>query len=107
MENYEETIFKIIVYAGEGKGFSYDALVAAEEGHFDEVTHCFEQADAAFTKAHKIQTEIIQAETRGEGEPVSLLMVHAQDQLMTAMESRTLIEHLVSLQKQIKEIEGE
>jgi len=48
-----------------------------------------------------VQTSIIQAEARGEKPEVSVLFVHAQDQLMTAMESKTLIESLIRMHKKI------
>ena len=35
--------------------------------------------------AHQTQTELIQGEARGEKQEVSLMMVHAQDHLTTAM----------------------
>ena len=48
-----------------------------------------------------MQTNLIQKEAGGEKTEVSLLMVHAQDQLMSAMESRTLLERMVILHKKI------
>lgn len=101
MGELEQIIFEIITYAGEGKGYAYEALYAAEKGEYDKVDGLFKQSDQAFLKAHKVQTNLIQKEAGGEKTEVSLLMVHAQDQLMSAMESRTLLERMVILHKKI------
>ncbi len=97
----EMIIFNIINYAGTAKGLTYEALTEAENGNYDKVDGLLKEADAALLEAHKVQTSIIMAEARGEKPEVSVLFVHAQDQLMTSMESRTLIESLIKLHKKI------
>ncbi|MCC0782746.1 PTS lactose/cellobiose transporter subunit IIA [Clostridioides sp. ES-S-0108-01] len=44
---------------------------------------------------------MIQAEAGGEKTELSVLFVHAQDHLMTAMEARSLVEHIIKLHKKI------
>lgn len=100
-QEMEMIIFNIINYAGMAKGLAYDALRAAEEGNYEEVEAYLKESDANLLEAHKVQTSIIQAEARGEKPEVSVLFVHAQDQLMSAMESRTLIEHLIKMHKKM------
>lgn len=96
-QEMEMIIFNIINYAGMAKGFAYEALTEAEAGNYDKAKELLKEADANLLEAHKVQTSIIQAEARGEKPEVSVLFVHAQDQLMTSMESRTLIEHLIRM----------
>ena len=76
--------------------------MAAEKGDFDKAGELMKEADAYLGQAHKIQTNIIQAEARGEKTEVSVLFVHAQDHLMTAIEAKTLIEHIIKLHKKIE-----
>ncbi|MBO1265222.1 PTS lactose/cellobiose transporter subunit IIA [Proteiniclasticum sp. SCR006] len=97
----EMIIFNIINYAGTAKGLAYEALNEAEKGNFDKIPELMKEADQNLLEAHKVQTSIIQAEARGEKPEVSVLFVHAQDQLMTAMESKTLIESLIRMHKKI------
>ena len=96
-QEMEMIIFNIINFAGAAKGLAYEALKAAEEGRYEEVAGLMKEADENLLEAHKVQTAIIQAEARGEKPEVSVLFVHAQDQLMTAMESKILIEHLIAM----------
>lgn len=97
----EMIIFNIINFAGTAKGLAYEALGEAENGNYDKIGALMKEADQNLLEAHKVQTAIIQAEARGEKPEVSVLFVHAQDQLMTAMESKTLIESLIKMHKKI------
>ncbi|MDB1934540.1 PTS lactose/cellobiose transporter subunit IIA [Clostridium tertium] len=101
-ENMEVIIFEIISQGGTAKGLAYEALAAAEEGDFDKAEELLKEANVCLGEAHKIQTDIIQAEARGEKTEVSVLFVHAQDHLMTAIEAKTLIEHIIKLHKKIE-----
>lgn len=100
-EEMEMIIFNIINHAGTAKGLAYEALSEAENGSYDKAALLLKEADASLLEAHKIQTGIIQAEARGEKQELSILFVHAQDQLMTSMESRTMIESLIKMHKKI------
>ena len=95
----ELIIFEIISTGGTAKGLAYEALAAAENGDFEEAEKLLKEADEALNQAHKVQTDIIQAEARGENTEVSVLFVHAQDHLMTAIEARNLIEKMIKMYK--------
>ena len=56
--------------------------------------------------AHKTQTALIQRELNGKTIEKSLLLIHAQDHLMTAISEQKLIEHMIKLIKKFKK-EGE
>ena len=101
--NLEMIVFNIICSAGDARGYAYEALSKAEEGDFVGADEALNKADEAFKEAHKVQTEIIQAEARGEKTELSVLFVHAQDHLMTAMEAKNLAGHIVKLHKKLAE----
>ena len=100
--NIEEVVFKIIGFAGNAKGLAYEALDKAEEGDFEAAEQLLRESDEIFKKAHKVQSEIIKDEVNGEKIEFSLMFIHAQDHLMTAMESRELIEKMVEMYKYIR-----
>ena len=104
--NMEQIIFEIISYGGTAKGISYEAIAAAQEGNFEEAENLLKEADEALVQAHQIQTNIIQAEARGDKYEVTVLFVHAQDHLMTAMEVRTLAETFIALLKRVHALEN-
>ncbi len=61
-----------------------------------------EQSRTALNEAHKIQTRLI-GDDQGLGKTkVSLVLVHAQDHLMTSMLARELVTELIELHEKIK-----
>lgn len=101
MEEMEMIIFDIINHGGTAKSLAYEALAAAEKGKYDEAEELLAQADESLLQSHHVQTSLITKEAAGEKTEVSLLMVHAQDHLMTAIEAKTLIEGMISMHKKI------
>lgn len=106
MDNLEETIFSIIVHGGNARAIAYDALKTAQDGDFKEAEKLMIEAEKQIGNAHKIQTNIIQREAQGEKIEITVLFVHAQDHLMTAMAEKGLIENMIELYKRIYRLEN-
>jgi|GEM_PF-18315 len=93
--NYEQTVMQIIINGGDARASALKAIRAARQGDMEAVDNLMNNAKKALRKAHEIQTNLIQAEARGEKTEVTLLMVHAQDHLMNAMTVKDLAEALI------------
>lgn len=100
----EDIIFEIILHAGNARAEAYDALRAAQKGDFAKAEEHLQQAEAEVGIAHRVQADMIQQEVQGEKVPVTLLFVHAQDHLMTALAEKNLIENMVAMHKTIREL---
>lgn len=87
----------IIVHAGDAKAKCFDALRAARNADFDMADSLLRGAKEDLLEAHHLQTDMLQAEARGETQPVTLLTVHAQDILMGSMLAKDLIEEMIPL----------
>jgi PTS system cellobiose-specific IIA component len=83
--NQEKIIMDIIVNGGNARSKALMAVRNASEGDHDRAEQLMKEAREAMGLAHKVQTGLIQAETRGEKTDISLLLIHAQDHLMNAM----------------------
>ena len=105
MKDIESIVFEIISNGGNAKGLIYEAISCSERGDFKEADALLEEADVYLTKAHKIQTELIQQEASGNHNEVTILFVHAQDHLMSAMEVKTMAEKLIRINKRIYDLE--
>ena len=88
---------KVIIHAGNARQLIGDALKSAETGNFDRADSLLAEAETEINSAHRTQTEVIQSEARGEECPISLLLTHAQDTLMSAMSELHLSQHFLSL----------
>lgn len=95
--NNENVIMGIIMHGGNARSYAMQALQEARERNFDTANKLLEEASNELNLAHQIQTDLIQAEVRGEPVEVSLLMVHAQDHLMNAMTVRDLAQEIIGL----------
>lgn len=95
----EMAIMNIIINAGDCKNHAYMALNKVNEGKYDEADEEMVLASEALSKAHNGQTTFLNKEANGEKIDMSVLFVHAQDHLMTAITEKNLIEQIVELRK--------
>lgn len=100
----EEVIFTIILHAGNARAEAYDALRAAQSGEFDKAAEHLRHAEEEVGAAHRAQADMIQQEAQGHKAEITLLAVHAQDHLMTAMSEKNLIENMVEMHKTISRL---
>ena len=96
----EQIVFTIIVHAGDARSHALEALRYAREHKFTEANESMAKAKAELIEAHQIQTELLQAEAAGEKHEVNLLLIHAQDHLMTAILAKDLIEEMILMCKE-------
>lgn len=87
---------QIILCAGDARNKASDAVELALAGNYEKAAAQFDEARHDLQKAHKAQTEVIQAEAAGTKHDVTLLFVHAQDTLMTITSELNNYEQLVN-----------
>ncbi|KGY13997.1 molecular chaperone TorD [Vibrio tubiashii] len=98
----ESTVMELIINAGESKSLAMQALSCAKKGEWEEVDQLLMESTAAAKRAHGVQTELIGLD-EGQGKvPVNLVMVHAQDHIMTSMLARELIEELINVHRKLQ-----
>lgn len=104
LEQLELVVMNLIINAGEAKAFAYEALDKVNEGKYDEADELMKKANEALEVAHNGQTDLLQKEAAGERTEITMLFVHAQDHLMTAISEKNLIEQIINLRKIINTI---
>ncbi len=101
-EENEEISFQIIAAAGQARSCAFEALNRAKEGDFAAADELMEQSRAAALQAHHVQTDLLTKEANGDHTSVDVLLVHAQDHLMTALLAQELIGELIELHKKVQ-----
>ena len=93
--------FEIIGFAGDAMSLIMQALDELADNKFDEANQRIQEAKLEINKAHQVQTDLLMKGFKEDSvqEPVSLIMVHAQDHLMNAMLAIQLVEKLIKIQK--------
>lgn len=104
MEELEMAIMNIIVNAGDCKNHAYRALNCVNEGEYEEADIELQLANDALAKAHDGQTMFLQKEASGQKIELSVLFVHAQDHLMTAITEKNLLEQIIELRKVVNKL---
>lgn len=70
---------------------------AARAGNIDEAKSLLREADGYARQAHHMQTKLIEQDAGEARQPMTLIMVHAQDHLMTSLLARELSEEIIHL----------
>jgi len=92
----DEKAFLLMSYAGMIKAQAYEAFDLALTGQFEEARESINGADETLSEVSTIQKEIL-----NEDKELTLMMVHAQDHVMTAVEARNLLEKMIDLMEGI------
>jgi PTS system cellobiose-specific IIA component len=103
-EKIIEISTQVLIHAGNARGQVEQAMRAAEESQAEEARKLIAQAEEEIALAHQVQTQLIQSEARGETLPMSILLCHAQDTLMTAMAELHMARHIVYLANEMIEL---
>ncbi|MBV7403401.1 PTS N,N'-diacetylchitobiose transporter subunit IIA [Enterobacter sp. ENT03] len=100
-DELEEVVMGLIINSGQARSLAYAALKQAKAGDFAAAQQTMAQSRTALNEAHRVQTQLIEND-QGEGRmKVSLVLVHAQDHLMTSMLARELIAELIELHEKV------
>lgn len=100
-DDMEEVVMGLIINSGQARSLAYSALKKAKEGDMAAARQLMTQSHEALNAAHQVQTQLIESD-QGEGKiPVTLVLVHAQDHLMTSMLARELINELIDVHEKL------
>lgn len=92
-----ESIMGLIINGGEAKSCAMEAIAAAKVADFEGADQKMAAAQAALIEAHHAQTSLLTQEARGEQLDITLLTVHSQDHLMTAITFVDLAKEIIEL----------
>lgn len=100
--NFEDTVFQLILHGGNARGEAYEALDAAECFNFTKALKHLKEAEKEFLKSHQFQSELIRSYDKTTP---NLLMIHAQDHVMTAQSELNLIKRIIESYHYILKLE--
>ncbi|MEH7107694.1 PTS lactose/cellobiose transporter subunit IIA [Bacillus sp. JJ1764] len=100
-EKIYEISFQLILHSGNTRSLAMEALYEAKAGNFVEAEAKIREAEQESVKAHHFQTDLIQGEARGTKYDIPIILIHAQDHLMTALTVMDLAKEFIDLYKKI------
>jgi PTS system cellobiose-specific IIA component len=96
-----EAVMGLIMYGGNAKSDAMEAVAAAKKGDFELADQKIADAEASLVEAHHSQTGMLTQEAQGDHVEVTLLTVHSQDHLMTAIAFTDLAKEIIELYRRI------
>ncbi len=101
MEGLELICFQIISNAGDAKSSLFEAIELAKASQYEEAYKKVEDADKKLLKAHEVHMDLIQKDMGGEKVEFSLILMHAEDQMMQTELLKKLTEEFIDIYKKI------
>ena len=95
----EELVMELLINAGQARSDAMEAIRCAGQKDWQGATKLMASSESACLQAHKIQTALI-SQDEGCGKiKVNLILIHAQDHLMTAMLLGDMVKRFIKLYK--------
>ncbi|MFC0361690.1 PTS lactose/cellobiose transporter subunit IIA [Enterococcus canintestini] len=94
----------LIMYGGNAKSDAMEAIQAAKKGDFELADQKIADAENSLTEAHHSQTNMLTQEAQGKHVDVTLLTVHSQDHLMTAIAVTDLAKEVIDVYRKMAEM---
>jgi len=104
MEGVELICFQIIASVGTARSMYIEAIQEAKTGNFESARTMIKEGGTVFVEGHHAHMGLLQNEASGNKPEIGILVVHAEDQLMSAEAFGILAEEFVDLYERIAKI---
>ncbi len=106
MKGLELMSFKIISNVGTARSMCIEAVEKARQGKFDEAEELLETASKSYLEGQKVHYDLLKREADGSDERIPLLLIHAEDQLMSAEQFDIIAKMMISSYKEMAELKA-
>lgn len=103
MEEMEMLAVQMITFVGTARSCYLEAIKAAKGGDMEKAAALMEEGKENFAMGHHAHADILAKEAGGESVVISLILIHAEDQLMSAEGFRMIAEEFIDVYKKMAE----
>ncbi len=101
-EQLELACFNIITHVGTARSAYIQAIqVVKNEGDYEKAEKMIKDGEKEFTEGHHAHADLLTMEANGELEGAPLLLLHAEDQLMSAEAFKIIADELIAIYKRL------
>ncbi len=104
MKSLEMAAMQIISMVGTARSYYIEAIRCAKADDIEKAYQRIHLGDEAYRKGQKVHAELLQREAEGVLTNVTLLLAHAEDQLMSAETFHILSKEWIDLYEKINSI---
>ena len=101
MEGMELVAFQIISAVGTARSMYIEAISCARAGEFDKARSLIKEGEECFVEGHKAHAGLVQQEAAGQPVAPTLLLTHAEDQLMSAEAFKIIATQFIDLYEKL------
>ena len=95
----EQMNFMLILHSGNARSKVIQAIREYRDNRIAEADQLLDQAEEDLKVAHQIHFKMVQQEASGEKIEFALLLMHAEDHLMSTLSMKELVKELLELFK--------
>lgn len=106
MEGIELIAFQIIAAVGSARSNYVEAIRQAKIGEFEQAEKLIKEGERFFLEGHKAHSTLIQKEASGGKTEVNLILLHAEDQLMSAETLKIVADELIEVHRELTELKN-
>lgn len=102
MEGLELISFQIISNVGMAKSLAIEAIRKVREGNYNLAKDKITESSTFMSEAHHAHASLVQKEAAGEKVEFSLILMHAEDQMLSAETIITLASEMIEMYVELK-----
>lgn len=106
MEGIELIAFQIIAAVGSARSNYVEAIRQAKIGEFEQAEKLIKEGENFFLEGHKAHSTLIQKEASEGKSEVNLILLHAEDQLMSAETLKIVADELIEVHRELTELKN-
>ena len=104
VEDMELIAFQIISGVGSARSSYIEAIHKARDGEMEAAAALFHEGDESFLEGHHAHARLLQQQAEGKPVTIDLLLMHAEDQLMSAEAFKNIALELMSVYQKMAEL---
>lgn len=101
MTDFVALSLQIVSAVGEAKSLYMEALAAAKEGDFQAAEKKIQEGDRCFAQGHDLHGDLIGQEAGGDPVSMTLMLTHAEDQMMSAETIKLMVQELIQIYRRL------
>lgn len=101
MNDMEMLAVQMITFVGTARSCYLEAIHAAKKGDMEKAEALMQEGKENFTQGHHAHADILTKEADGEPVAFSMILMHAEDQLMSAEGFRMIAEEFIDVYRKM------
>lgn len=97
----EQICFEMICHVGEARSSFIEAIQHARKKEFSRARELIDNGKQSYNRGHAVHANLIQAEMEQGNTHLSLILIHAEDQMMSAENFKILSEEFLTLYSEL------